>query len=295
MENAQLIRSRIHSIRDTQKITGAMYLISSNKLRRARRELEQTRPYFEALKRQIGWLIRHAPQMRSPFLVEEQAEPKQDMTAGYLVVTADKGLAGAYNHNVLKQAEERMATGAKSRLYVVGEYGRQYLRRKGAQIEKSFLYTALNPTMNRAREIGAELIDEFLNGDLDEVWVVYTDMRSSMVSETKLRRLLPFQREYFMSAHAPDELEYEFSPSPREVMDGIIPIYVAGYIYSVLVDSFCSEQNARMMAMDAAGNNAEEMLRALSIQYNSVRQAAITREITEIAGGARAQRRGRER
>lgn len=296
MANTHEIKNRIRSIQDTQKITNAMYMISSNKLRKAKRELDATRPYFDSLKLAIARMIRHMPEVESPYLVDhgQTHQPTPDSKAAYLVITADKGLAGAYNHNVLKIAQREMERNQNWDLYVVGEYGRQYFLERGVEIERSFLYTAQNPTLHRAREIAYELLERYEAGELSEIYIIYTDMESSVSSEAKMFRLLPLERGYF----TPEELhgdvfegDYEFHPSLQEVLNQMIPSMTSGFIYSSLVDSFCAEQNARMMAMDAANRNAEEMLHDLTIQFNRVRQAMITQEITEIAAGAKAQQK----
>ena len=179
-----------------------------------------------------------------------------------------------------------------TKLFVVGEYGRQYFARHKIPVEQSFLYTAQNPTMRRAREISEILLELFRSGGAQKIFVLYTDMKNGLAEEARLERLLPFHRGTFASAAAEhvNQPVFEFTPSVGAVLDSIIPSYVSGYIYSALVDSFCSEQNARMTAMRSAGQNAEKLLTQLSGEYNRLRQAAITREITEISSGAKAQK-----
>ncbi len=156
MESAKEIKSRIKSVRDTQKITNAMYLISSNKLRRARRELDSTRPFFDMLRGEVAKIFDNVPDASSRYIAAERKSDASDTrpkTHGYLVVTADKGLAGAYNHNVLKKVMELLSREGEHKLYVVGEFGRQFFRQKNIEIERSFLYTAQSPNMYRARDI----------------------------------------------------------------------------------------------------------------------------------------------
>ena len=175
---------------------------------------------------------------------------------------------------------------------MVGEYGRRFFSHRHIPIEHSFLYTAQNPTMARAREISALLLDRFDQGDLQKIFIVYTDMASAVSFQARSTRLLPFHRTHFsveeeeMAVTEP----FEFLPDPRAVLDSMMPSYVSGFIYSALIDSFCCEQNARMAAMDSANQNAEKLLGELSLEFNRVRQSAITQEITEISAGARAQR-----
>lgn len=300
MDSAKEIRDRIASVRDTRKITNAMYLISSNKLRKAMRELEKTLPYFLTLRKSIKSVFDNLPDASSRYVDIGDKRPESAKVRGYLVVTADKGLAGAYNHNVLKLAMEHLHDTAGAKLYAIGRFGRQYFLQKGVEVERNFLYTAQKPNLYRAGEIASALLDAFDRGTLDEIYVIYTVMRNSIVTEATMRRILPFERKHFASQQAADESKYswiageiatyEFYPTVEKVLDSVVRSYLSGYIYSVLVDSFCAEQNSRMSAMDTASRNASEMLAALSLKYNSVRQAAITQEITEVTAGARAQR-----
>lgn len=296
MVNTKEIKSRMSSVRDTQKITNAMYLIASTKLRRAKNELDQTRPYFEALRAEIKRIFRTAREVDSKYFYPEDKAILSDGSYGCLVITADKGLAGAYNQNVIREAERLLSEHSDTKLFVVGAYGRQYFLQHNIPIERSFLYTAQNPTMQRAREISSLLLDMFNKNQLTKIFVVYTDWKNGLMEEAVSTRLLPFHRDQFAMMHEEKEVTapFEFIPSVNEILDTLMPSYVAGFIYSALVDSFCSEQNARMTAMDAANRNADKILSALSVQYNRVRQAAITQEITEISAGAKAQKRKRE-
>ena len=297
MANTKELKDRIKSVRDTQKITNAMYLIASTKMRKAKTELDQTRPYFDALKSEIKRIFRTVRDVKSRYFYPDDGEPLLDGTYACLVITADKGLAGMYNQNVLKEAEKLRTTHPDTKFCVVGEYGRQYFARHKIPVERSFLYTAQNPTMQRAREISEILLALFDKGTVQKIFVVYTDMKNSMTEEAKTERLLPFHRKVFASNQTEKQVKtpFEFAPSVGEVLDTIIPSYVSGYIYSALVDSFCSEQSARMAAMSAANDNAEELLGDLSKQFNRARQAAITQEITEISAGARAQKNKKSR
>ena len=189
-----------------------------------------------------------------------------------------------------------MAKHKKVKLYVVGDYGRRYFKKKDYGMEQTFLYTAQNPTFSRAREISSILLEEYDSKRIDEIRVIYSDMESEFLTTVKMMRLLPFDRKEFWTKKDERDLKdvhYEFSPSVDEVLNHVIPGYVAGCIYGALVDSFSAEQNARMTAMNSANKNAEALLDELRIEYNRVRQAAITQEITEVAAGARAQKKKR--
>lgn len=297
MAGTKEIKTRIQSVQETKKITSAMYLIASTKLRKARAELEHTRPYFEALRGEINRIFRTANDVNSRYFYPVGDDTPAKGTYGCLVITADKGLAGSYNQNAIRKAQELLDRHPDTKLFVVGEYGRRFFAQRSIPIEHSFLYTAQNPTMARAREISALLLDGFNRGELKEIFLVYTDMESAMSFQARSVRLLPFHRTYFDlqdgERAAPEQ--FEFLPNPHSVLDSIIPSYVSGFIYSALIDSFCCEQNARMTAMDSANQNAEELLGDLSLKFNRVRQAAITQEITEVSAGARAQRQRKDR
>ena len=297
MANLREIKNRIQSVQSTQKITNAMYLIASTKLQKARADQERTRPYFELQKSEMKRIFQRRNDINSHYFYPETGR-KQAESYAYLVVTADKGLAGAYNTNVLKLAEGEISRHKKTHLFVVGEYGRQYFMKRGIPIEKSFLYTAQNPTFRRARRIAEELLSLYNDGTCDEIRVIYSHMERGVESKAERVQLLPFERGAFGTYVEQTEgirKTYEFYPNPTAALENIVPSYIAGYIYGALVESFCSEQNARMNAMKAANDNAEELLGNLSIQYNRVRQAAITSEITEVAAGAKAQRRKRRK
>jgi len=194
--------------------------------------------------------------------------------------------------NVIKEAMHMLDEHPDTKLYVVGEYGRHFFTQHNIPMEHSFLYTAQNPTMQRAREICDILLEGYDRGDFKKIFVIYTDMENSLTSSAHCTRLLPFHRAYFQTDTVEKAVTtpFEFVPSVQAVLNNIMQSYVSGFIYSALIDSFCSEQNARMTAMDSANSNAEKLLAELSLQYNRVRQAAITQEITEVSAGAKAQR-----
>ena len=291
MPDIQGIKKRIDSIKETRKITNAMYLISSTKMRKAKEALDRTRPYFEALRVEIKRIFRQdGMPAHSPYFYPVDVKEKLTGTFACLLITGDKGLAGAYNYNVIKKAMELQEADCEIKWYVVGEYGRQLLKQRGIAIEKSFLYTAQNPTMHRARQICNVLLEDFARGAFTKIYVAYTDMHG-LSDDASLVRVLPFHRKEFVvdTVEEPVRTPFEYAPSVEVVLENIIQSYVAGFIYSALVDSFCSEQHARMTAMKAANDNAEKLISELSVQYNRMRQAEITQEITEVAAGARAQ------
>ena len=294
MANAREILSRMKSVQDTRKITNAMYLISSTKLKKSKKLLEETEPYFYSLQDLIRRILRHMPDVEHFYFNPRKEIKEEDRVKGLIVITGDKGLAGAYNHNVLKMAQEWMEQSKNHRLYVVGELGRHYFEARHIQVEEQFHYTVQNPPMHRARLISSTILEDYEEGRLDEVWIIYTQMINSMQMEAEMTELLPLKREDFSNIVIPADIiqeEIQMVPSPSAVMDHVVPNYVTGFIFGALVESFCSEQNARMMAMQSASDNANAILNDLSIEYNRVRQAAITQEITEVISGAKAQKK----
>jgi len=289
MADGAEIKARISSIAETKKVTDAMYMISSVKMRRARREVEKTTPYFKALKEEIGELFRHIPETSNRYFKVPDLEMGAHMKHGILLVTSDKGLAGAYNSTALGMCEEYISRHPETVVFIVGEYGRQYFEAEGIPYVRDFRYSAELPTVWKARRICADLLEYFDDGRLDEINIIYTDYKGGLPSECKRNVLLPLKRSRFAIPKDEEQDEKtEFYPDPDTVLAGVVPSYLTGFIYSSLVDSYCSEQQSRMTAMNSASRNADEMLKDLKLLYNSVRQAAITREVTEITAGAKA-------
>jgi len=296
MANTKEIKDRINSIKETQKITNAMYLISSTKLRKAKKELENTEPYFYGMQAMTERLSRHISGVNSIYFRNYDDDIENERTVAFLVITADKGLAGSYNHNVLKLTEEEMSKYKNTKLFVVGELGRKYFENKHIPIDEEFLYTAQNPTLHRSRVITLRLLELFETEQIQELYIVYTIMVSSAEMQPMLHRLLPLKQASIMNIPADVyQEEFQLIPSPEDVIKAVVPNCINGYIFSALVESFCCEQSARMSAMQSANDSANQILHTLNIRYNRVRQAAITQEITEVCSGARAQRQRKKR
>lgn len=290
MANAREIQNRMKSIKDTMKITNAMYMVSSSKLQKARRELKNTEPYFTAIRDSLAKILDVAPEAGNIYFDKRPKKGFDERVAGYLVITADKGLAGAYNHNVIKLAEKMVDSDGPDMLFVVGQLGRHYFEKKNIPIDINFNYTVQNPTVNRARHISRKLTELFLDGKIDDLYIVYTEMVNSMNIEARCKKILPLKAERIEIVQSELETRYgniTFLPDAKTVLEKVVPDYITGFIYGALVESFCSEHNARMMAMQSSTESAKEMIRELSISYNRARQAAITQEITEVIGGAR--------
>lgn len=292
MANIREIRDRTESIKQILKITNAMYLISSSKLKKARKALESTEPYFYKLQDTIESVLEHTPHTEQQYFNRRSDIPPEKRKRGYIVITGDKGLCGSYNHNILKYAEQKLREAPDIEncyLFVMGQVGRMYFQKRMKSVDGEFLYTTQNPTLYRAGEIADMIIDKFSRGELDEVWLLYTDMISSALQETKSLQLLPFERRHFGKAKDGSIRKLpkaSFVPSPEKVMEYLIPNYAKGIIYGAMVEAFCCEQQSRMTAMDSATNSAKDMIKDLSLLYNRARQASITQEITEVCSGA---------
>ena len=296
MASAKEIQDRMRSIKDTLKITNAMYMISSSKLKKSKKMLADTEPYFYTLQSEMSRILRHLPDMNSIYFKTNAEIPERKRKAGYIVITADKGLAGSYNHNILKLAEEELEKRDDYKLFVLGELGRHYFEQKGINIDKQFHFVVQDPSLSRARRIAEDLLKLYHENQLDELYIIYTTMVNAMQEEAQVAQLLPLKKTDF-KIPVPIDIPLEglaLKPSAEEVMDHIVPNYVVGFVYGALVEAFSCEQNARMMAMEGATNSAKQMLKELDIEYNRARQAAITQEITEVCSGANAQKRKRK-
>lgn len=292
MASMREIKLRIKSIKETRQITKAFKLISAAKLKKAKKQLEQTLPYFKTVKATIADILIHSGHIENIYF--DLREDKTERKTGFIVLTGDKGLAGGYNHNIIKLAESKINEASNSLLFVAGHVGHNYFRRKSRNMYKDFDYPVQNPTTYRAREIAEIVLELFRKGELDEVYIVYTLMASTIKLVPQIMKLLPLDlkavhEDIGISENGMkiDDM-FNYEPSPKVVFDVLIPKYVKGIIYGALVEAFTSEQSARMTAMDNATSNADDMLQSLNLFYNRARQAAITQEISEIVGGASA-------
>ena len=289
MPSSKLLKERIESIQDTMKITNAMYLISSSKLRKARQNYQNVLPYFTRMRDTISRVVPHLPdEPVHPFFHERE---KENPIRAYVVLTADKGMAGAYNQNLLKFLKEQCGSDPNARFYVIGQTGYRALLHKDPRLVEESHYGATAPTLQRARDITVDAIDDFKSGKLDEIYLIYTKIQNALTSEPVMERLLPLDREHLKPA--PRGLgdprgEVEMFPDAKTVFEQTAPIYMHGMIFGAMTESFCAEQSARMTAMDSATKSANDMIHELQLEYNRTRQGSITQEITEIIGGAAA-------
>lgn len=300
MASTKEIKNRIKSVGDTQKITNAMYLIASTKMRKARQDAENTRPYFDLLRREIHRMFASDEDISSRYLDSAVDEEVAGGRSAILVIMGDKGLAGAYNQNVIKETDALIKRSDEYRLYVVGDYGWRYFRTNGCNVAEDFEHSMNKPSLGMARDITREILVGFDGGEFDRLYVCYTEYTGGMSAGIAMHdRLIPFDKDDFLP-EGDETAEYasgvfEYEPDMRTVLEKAMQSYLMGYIYSALVNSYSSEQNARMMAMDAANDNASELLDKLTLEYNHLRQNAITQEITEVSSGARSLRRKKKK
>jgi len=291
MANLRNVRLRMRAIRQTLQVTRAMKLISTAKLRKGRRVLEDMEPYFTRIQKLTFDILSTVEMERSVFLAASEKE--EASRTAVLVITSDKGLAGGYNANVFRQVNQLCAKVENPVIILIGAIGYRYFIHSPWLILESFSFGSRLPTTDDAQEIAEYIVSQYLWGVFDEVHIVYTHMYSSVKLLPREMQILPLnkkkiQEEFEKSGQKRVDLQFEYWPSNTEVFEHLVPLYVKGIIYGTLVEAYASEQSARMAAMDEASKNADEMLADLQLYYNRVRQASITQEMTEITGGAAA-------
>jgi F-type H+-transporting ATPase subunit gamma len=287
-------RARIRSVESTKKITRAMELIAASRIIKAQQRAQAAAPYARELTRAVSAVATYS-NVDHPLTTEEE-DPKR---AAVLVVTSDRGLAGAYSSSVLKEAErltERLkAEGKEVDTFITGRKGEAYYKFRQRPIVRSWTGFSDQPSYDAAAEIGRALIDVFVKeqgeeGDVDEVHVVYTRFRSMLTQEPTAIRLLPL--EVVEGEEQPEDAEvhplYEFEPSPEAVLDALLPQYVQSRIFYALLQAAASELAARQKAMKSATDNADELIKKYTRVANQARQSGITQEISEIVGGVNA-------
>lgn len=279
-QSTKEIKSRIKGVSSTKQITKAMELVSSSKLKRARKSLERSRPYYNTVLENIQDILTFEKNIKHPLLDNREVE-----TSLYIVLSADRGLAGGYNSSIMRLVEDTIKESEHdSKLITIGTKARDYFSRRNYDISETFIGISEAPDFYHARRIGEKALELYEGKEVDEINIVYTHFVSTLTQEPKILRLLPSEEVEKESENK--RVVVEFEPSPEEVLSYLIPKYVQSSIYGALIESSASEQAARRMAMDAATENAEEIIEELEVSFNRARQAAITMEISEIVSGA---------
>ena len=287
MPSLKAVRTRIASVKSTQKITRAMKLVAAAKLRRAQDAIVAARPYAQSLAEAVAEVAARAGDDAHPML-----QQRDGRRLAIITLTSDRGLCGGFNANICRAAhrfvEERIKSKAADEVQVdvVGRKGRDYFRRRRVKIAHEFPGVAGETALDRARELALTVASDFIDGRVDGVYLVYNEFKSAMSQKVVTERLLPI-----MPAPVPADVsatDFLYEPGKKQLLDLMLPLYVQSQIYRAFLESIASEFGARMTSMDNATTNASEIIDRLTLQYNRARQAAITKELMEIVGGAEA-------
>lgn len=283
MANQRDIKRRIKSVTSTQQITNAMKMVAAAKLRRTQEAVVATRPFTSKLNEVLSRIVSSAKDNLKHPLLEVRAVKK----VGFVVVSADRGLSGGYNANLIKQAVESFHEykDVEFGIVTIGAKANAFLKKRDYPIEEEFASVNDVPTLEEVIQITDKVKNLYTDGIYDEVYLVYTKFITAMQHRPQTIKLLPIEPP--QGVHL-DESDYIFEPTPQEVMSRLLPMYLQNQIMGMLMEAKASEHGATMTAMDSATNNANEMIDKLTLSYNRARQAAITNEISEIVAGANA-------
>jgi F-type H+-transporting ATPase subunit gamma len=281
MPGVRDIKRRIRSVKSIQQITKAMKMVAAAKLRKTQTAVVASRPYTDKLEEILGRIVASAGDIKHPLMVERPVK-----SVGMVMITADKGYAGGYNTNIIKRcmAEAARFGDVTTEFISVGRKGRDYLKRRGKNIRGEITGIKDIPTFSEAQNISKIAVSGFMEGRYDAVYLVYQEFVSPVQQRPVIKQLLPIP--YEKKEH--EEAEYLYEPGPQEVLGILLPKYINNTVFHILMETKASEHGARMTAMGSATDNADEMIDKLTLSFNRSRQAAITREISEIVGGANA-------
>lgn len=284
MPSLRDIKRRIKSVKNTQQITKAMKMVSAAKLKRAQDEIIAARPYAEKMLSLISSLAAKTPPESHPLLSPGADNPKTTV----IFITSDRGLCGSFNAVLMRTVERFLRESENGvNLYLIGKRGIEYFKRRDIEVVKSRPFGGARPNYGHAVEIAQDAINSFLRGEVNDVRIIYSEFKSALAQRPVVQKLLPITPEKLPEAEE-FQVEMLFEPSKDEVLSSLLPKYVEVQVFRALLESSASEHGARMTAMDSASKNASEMIGGLTLKYNRLRQAAITKELMEIIGGAEA-------
>ncbi|MES1157607.1 MAG: ATP synthase F1 subunit gamma [Haliangium ochraceum] len=286
MASLKAIRTRIASVKSTQKITRAMKLVSAARLRRAQDAIVAARPYAKALTAAVMEIAARAGGDAHPLM-----QPRPVTRVGLIAITSDRGLAGGFNANIFRRVTRFQAEtpGVETSLFVVGKKGRDFFRRRRATVRLEFAGASGDLAAGRARELAHAAVQAFDTNDLDAVYLVFNEFKSAIVQRVVAEQILPVVAPPEQTAaDAAGQIDFLYEPGREELLSALIPLYLESQIHRAMLESVASEFGARMTAMDNATTNARDMIASYTLQYNRARQAAITKELMEIVGGAEA-------
>ena len=290
MPSLKAVRTRIASVKSTQKITRAMKLVAAAKLRRAQERITEARPYAHKMAELLGSLVSRAGDVAHPLLARRATGRKR-----LVIITADKGLCGAFNSNILRASLAFLREHGQTdvTLVVVGKKARDFYRRRQWTVKSAMLGFFDRLAYAHAQELAGQLMQDYLGEEADEVHLLYNEFRSVAVQRVKREQLLPIEAEVAADGQTPAG-DYIYEPSPEAILAALLPRHVTTQVYRALMESVAGEHGARMTAMESATKNAKEMIDVLTIQYNKARQERITKELLDIVGGAEALRQATE-
>ena len=290
MPGSKEIRTKIKSVENTRKITKAMEMVAASKMRKAQERMRAARPYGEKIRAVTANLSHANPDYRHPFLVKRLVDSASKSKVGVIVVTSDKGLCGGLNTNVLRMAVNRMkeweASGKGFQACAIGAKGLGFLQRYGAKVVSHVTGLGDKPHLEKLIGPVKVQLDAYTRGEIDALHICYTRFVNTMKQEPSMEQLLPLSGERLGSPEG--TWDYIYEPEARVVLDQVLTRYVEALVYEAVAENMASEQSARMVAMKAATDNAATLIDELTLIYNKNRQAAITKEISEIVGGAAA-------
>jgi len=283
MASMRDIKRRKESVQSTQQITKAMKLVSTVKLQRAKGRAESAKPYFDKMFATVTSILEKAESLDHPYLVDN-GSPKNAV----IVISGNRGLAGGYNNNIVKEVMEQGLTPDNTVVYGVGKKGVEFLRRRGYEIVSETNDMIDEPKFEDAAFLGKTLLEAYEKGEIGKIYIAYTRFKNTVVHIPTVMQLLPVEVTAEQKAEGTSEAPMNFEPEPEAALELIVPKYINSLIYGAFVESVASENGARMQAMDSATSNADEIIATLSLAYNRARQGAITQELTEIISGAEA-------
>ena len=283
MASMRDIKRRRDSIESTGQITKAMKLVSTVKLQKVKSRAEKTKPYSDLMYETVSNILAKSGNINHKFL-----KPGKSNKKAIIVITSNRGLAGGYNSNITKLIINSTIPKDDVFIYAIGSKGREVLERKGYDIRADYSDVINEPLYTDAKQICDKLIDDYVKGEIGEIYLAYTSFKNTVVHVPKLIKLLPVDAEAVKEDSDADSTPMNYEPNDEEALNLIIPKYVCSLVYGALIEAVASENGARMQAMDNATSNAEEMIEDLSLKFNRARQASITQELTEIISGANA-------
>lgn len=285
MASSREIRQRIKSVKNIQHITKAMKMVAAARLRRAQERAESSKPFAEKIREMLANVAASSAELVHPLL-----EAREVKNVGYYVVGADKGLAGAYNSNVVKLAVAEFSKRENVHIFTIGRKIKDYFARRNYEIVESFEGFSEKPEYFNAVAVAKSMVQKYISGELDEINVVYTQFQSAISNKPVVVKVLPVEPPQKDTAEETEKVkaEYLFEPPPVDTLKLLVPRYLETVLYAAFMQSSASELGSRMAAMTSATDNSSEIIDNLTLYYNKIRQAGITREITEIVGGAEA-------